>query len=312
MRLSKQDIAWAGTVVYEIEPRMSYADAAAQLSQQYGETISRDQLRSALRRHYVPVQNVPPSMPPRPLTLTSDVLLVMADLHVPYHSAPLVDMALRMLQRHGGGEVVIIGDLGNFDAVSQHPKNAEVVDLETELDTIGRFLSKLSHHATGLTISNGNHDERLARKLDARFSLERLIHAALHEYPLACDLRVTEYDYVLYRETWAFGHLSAFSRRPGEVARKIADRYRRNVAVGHDHIQGFTTTFDGKYLALSIGCMAHVDQYGYSKFWYKERRFTDYPPIQNGFLILDHGVPYLYNATGLSVLNGSIPWSDLR
>jgi len=60
---------------------------------------------------------------------------------------------------------------------------------------------------------------------------------------------------------------------------------------------------------VSIGSMIDVNEQGRSPLWYAERRLNAYKPIQNGFLLLDEGVPYLFNESGSSSLNGSKPWS---
>jgi predicted phosphodiesterase len=303
----------------------TYDSVAAVLSETVGERISSEQLRSALRRRAatpVPSPLFTSSAVPRPaepefatpLEITSSRALVIADLHVPYHSATFLSRALSVAQAMSVNDVYIVGDLFDFSSLSNHPANEFRMSVDREIELAGAVLESIARapFVKRIIITNGNHDERLAKRAGANILLRHIVEAAVGRRQLSCEVIVTEYDYVFHNSSWVLGHLSQFSKRPGEAARRIAEVYQRNVAVGHDHIQGFTSTADGQYLAISVGAMAHTNEAGRSSFWYKERRLNSYSPVVNGFLILDEDVPYLFNERGLSALNGGLGWEQVE
>jgi hypothetical protein len=312
----------------DIDVSGSYDYAATQLSKRVGEHVSAEQLRSALRRRnggVSPISNratleeamdIPARDPVQftpPFHVQSRGALVLADLHVPFHHAEFLSVALRVGGAMAIEDVYIVGDLFNFDSLSAHPANEPRVAPDRDLDVAGDVLEAIARQpfVRRIFITNGNHDERLARRLGSNIQLRHLVAAATGGRIIEADLYTTEYDFMFHNSTWVVGHLSSYSRRPGERARKIAERYGRNVAVGHDHIQGFTSTLDGQYLAVSVGAMFGETSFSSTPFWYKERRLNDFPPTQRGFLVLDTDIPYLFNEHGLSPMNGGLPWEDV-
>lgn len=309
----------------ELTDEKSYSQIAEALGDRWNTVLSDEQVRSALRRHkrrgeYAQARMLPRIIPPPierpfdgPLYVRSQHALIMTDLHVPYHNAGFLDRALHTGRMFNCEDVFILGDLFNNDSVSRHPRNTPMTSLRDDMEAAANVLLSIASvdNVKRIIINSGNHDEWLARSADAQFDLRSFIYGALGGRELDCELLVTERDYVYVNDDWVFGHLSSYSKRPGEAARKIAEKYNKNVAVGHDHIQGFTTTSDGKYLAASIGCMVQADQEGTS-FWYKERRLNAFPETVNGFMVLDRGLPYLFNVNGLSALNGGLQWASFE
>jgi hypothetical protein len=249
-----------------------------------------------------------------PLSIKSRGALVIADLHAPFHNRQLLERALNTATAMGVRDVYIIGDLFDFTCLSSWPANEARTTVDQDIDAGGAVLEYIASFPTmqRVIITSGNHDERLAKRAGGNFLLRHLVDSAIARRRMGAEVIVTEYDYVFHNDAWVLGHLSSFSRRPGEVAKRIADRYQRNAAVGHDHIQGYTSTGNGKHIAISIGAMVHIPEGGTSPFWYKERRLNDYSPAVNGFLILDEDVPYLFTETGLSSLNGGLSWAAVE
>jgi hypothetical protein len=128
-------------------------------------------------------------------------------------------------------------------------------------------------------VCNGNHDERVAVKLDADLTLQRLIYAALGNKQPRYQITVSEYDYIEIGETFVIGHLSQSHKQPGKLAAMIAKQRQRHVLVGHDHLLGVVQ--NDQWLGASIGCIADPQ-----KFWYSERRLNTYAPMQQGYALL--------------------------
>lgn len=320
---------WTEDLLKELSERRksdSYGTLASELTSRYGDFYTGEQVRSALRRYAARInterersyrQISVPSKPrafDKPLRIVEDTVSVVSDLHAPYHSPEMINRMLTISQGFNSKHLVIAGDLFNFDSVSNWGNPAGET-FKDELKSAGDLLMQMSDYFESITICNGNHDERLARKLDANVSTEDLVLMALGRHIPNCVIQTTDYDYLFAEiagRPWAFGHLSGYNRRPGEVAKQLANKYQCNVAVGHDHIQGYTSTEDGRWLCMSMGSMLDIDNEGMSSLWYKERRFNNYAPFVNGFLVVSQGVPYLFNKNGSSSLNGGMDWSYWR
>lgn len=331
---------------------MSWNEIAAALNTEYGVSLTGEAVRSVIRRRRKTASdvktataytgkseaytaerietgfNVQPHKTQfeRPTVYALDGLAIMADVHIPYHSVDIVKHCLEVMKQLQVIDLCIAGDLFTMDSVQLgHAKTSEIVPFNAEVELGGEFLLQLTSEmallakelgysrAPVLYICNGNHDERVAKKLDTPFKLQSLIHMALAGRIPACEIVVTEYDYFMFSifgKPWRVGHLSKYKSRPGEAARGIAETHQCNVAVGHDHMQGFTSTTDGEFLAVSIGASMELDEDGRSPFWYSERRMSSFRPMQQGFVVVSNGVPYLFNRNGTASLSGGLTWKE--
>lgn len=212
-----------------------------------------------------------------PLRIPFQRTLVIADVHAPFHDKSFL---VQLLTKHRGeyDQIVVAGDVFDFAQISRFPRDWNVPRLETELAMAGEVLLALAKTAP-VYICNGNHDERVAVKLDAALTLQRLIYAALGQKQPRYQITVSEYDYIEIGETFVIGHLSQSHKQPGKLAATIAKQRQRHVLVGHDHLLGVVQ--NDQWLGASIGCIADPQ-----KFWYSERRLNTYAPMQQGYALL--------------------------
>lgn len=308
----------------------TYRQIADILSQKYNRYISKDAVRSALRRYRSKSDNDvyfeslfnETSLPeigsflPELVRVNVDSIAVISDVHVPFHSKQMFFHLVNVLKHFDVAKLVIAGDLMNQDEISDYPANEPRVSLDEEVRKTGLLLEWLDYHLSAISsdseiiITNGNHDERMSKRLNVHFSLVNTIQATLQK-PLQSNLVVTDYDYIVANvsETpWIIGHASSFNKRPGEIAKRLAEKYRSNVAVGHDHIQGYSSTQDGEFIGISIGSMIDVNAEKRTNLWYKERRLSLFDHVRQGFLVIKDGVPFLFNTKGSSSLNGGMSW----
>jgi predicted phosphodiesterase len=215
---------------------------------------------------------------PDPITLPTKTTLVLSDLHVPFWDHAYLDYALTQAKEQEATQIAILGDVFDFDAISQWPQDHKTFTVESELASAGLLLRYLADRYP-LYICSGNHDERVGKKLNSPMTLRRIIAAALDGVTTAHKITVTDYDYMFY-PGFVLGHLSNYSKVPGKIAAEIAAKYQRHAIVGHDHIHG--ADWSGTHFGISIGCMADT-----KAFWYKERRLQTMPDFVNGFAIIN-------------------------
>ena len=118
-------------------------------------------------------------------------ILVISDLHFPFHSISAITAALRHGLDHKVNTILINGDLIDFYALSRFEKDKKLRNLQNELDVTRQFLSKLRELFPNAHIyyKYGNHDVRWERyiKLNAaefdgmdEFLLQTILHLPKH------------------------------------------------------------------------------------------------------------------------------------
>ncbi len=209
-----------------------------------------------------------------------EVALVVSDVHVPYHQEELLESIISKVNILDNLKAIIIaGDLFTFDQISKYSKAHNIPRMETELEIGGSVLLYLSKYAP-LYITNSNHDARFANKIDAQFSLKRLMNAALNGRTPENQINTTERDYMFVNDDFIIGHLSSATGSAGKIAHNIAQKYQRHCLAGHDHITGVFNP-RSKYVGASIGCVAD-----YKKFWYSEKGMNPAKFMQNGYALI--------------------------
>lgn len=213
---------------------------------------------------------------------SSERALILADIHVPYHSIAFIERALNTALESSGNKlaaIIIAGDLFTFDQISKYSKAHNMPRMETELEIGGSMLLYLAKHAP-VYITNSNHDSRFANRMDTQFSLKRLMNAALNGRKPANQIFTTERDYLFLNNDFIIGHLTNASGIAGKIAHNIAQKYQRHCLAGHDHITGVFNS-RSRYIGASIGCSADHD-----KFWYAEKGMNPTKFMQRGYAIV--------------------------
>lgn len=237
-----------------------------------GAAIARGVATGAAAKENVLIAYPTPFNPP--LTVQSDTILIIADLHAPYTD---VEFLQEIVKRHTFTAIVVAGDVFDFDSISRHTASGKESRLESDLEMGGKVLAFLAEHAP-VWVTNGNHDERIAIKLNTRFSLQRIVSAALNGKTTKHPIVATEYDY-LFANGKCIGHLSEYSKVPGKVALEVSKKIYKPVLAGHDHLRG--VQHQAMAVGVSLGCCARHDA-----FWYKQRRLSQMPDFRQGYALL--------------------------
>lgn len=262
--------------------------------------VSRHQIVAArmdiLREKAAVAEVKPGAVEPleREVRITDPNALVVSDLHVPYHNAALLNTAVRLtVTRYPQvKQVIIAGDLFDFASISRHPKDGREAAITEELKTAGAVLRALLAPFERAYVLPGNHDERLARKLEAHVPMRFLIDGCLGGDRPACEIVTTEYDYVYVEHDdperrWVIGHPSHYSGQGGRTPAAIADLEGRCVMTGHNHVIGLQQSASGRYVGIDIGHMTDPSRHLYIK-----RRLTKFARWSAGFAVLVDGYAY--------------------
>lgn len=106
----------------------------------------------------------PPSLAEKwePYILPGSRVLVISDLHVPYHDKAAIDSAIEYGKKLKPDTVLINGDFGDWYSLSKWQKDPRKRDLKQEIDIqreCMRFIRQ-SFPKTQIVFKNGNHEDR--------------------------------------------------------------------------------------------------------------------------------------------------------
>lgn len=129
-------------------------------------------------------------------------VLVLSDLHVPFHDADLLTAIMKYCRDLKPDEVILNGDLVDFYSVSRFDKSPHrAEDLQYELDCVAEVLEKIrkANPKAIIRYIMGNHEERLKRFLGSRAkALYNLNCLKFHRLIRADEFNIKLVDYCYY------------------------------------------------------------------------------------------------------------------
>jgi predicted phosphodiesterase len=168
-------------------------------------------------------------------------VLVLSDLHIPYHHNESIEAALNYGFEQGIDSIYINGDLIDQAELSRFLKDKEARNIQYELDLTREFLEGLVSLGVKVFYKAGNHDHRLSIYL-ARNAPE-LIALDVLQLPKLLGLEELGIDYIHDRQLAKFGKLSVVHGHefgesvfsPVNPARGLFLRAKSSVLAGHNH-----------------------------------------------------------------------------
>jgi len=186
-------------------------------------------------------------------------VLVIPDLHVPYHHKVAWDLTLRIIKTEKPAVVVQLGDFGDFEAVASHPKKfGRKLAFDDELAACRKEMKRLQV-ACGdakLVVLQGNHEERFER-----YIAHNAPHAETVQPSARKLLGLRSKDvWVPYRSHWKLGKV-LFLHDVGHSGKNATTQTLDAVGscVVHGHTHRAAVNFDGTVLdesqdRFAMGC----------------------------------------------------------
>lgn len=192
-------------------------------------------------------------------------VLVIPDLHVPYHDVQAWNLLLQICRSIRPSEIVIIGDFLDLYSVSSFSKNPRrKLLLEDEIEEANIELDKLAGIAPVVYIE-GNHEARLSKYLHDRApALDGLITV-----PGALRLKERGIRWVPYKTSYKLGKVS-YTHDVGfsgpSSARASLAAYGGNLVFGHSHLGSveYSGSVRGdSHFVLNVGHMCDIEAVDY-------------------------------------------------
>lgn len=97
-----------------------------------------------------------------PYVLSPGRVLVLSDIHFPFHHKPALIKAIEHGRKIGVSTIILNGDAVDCNRVSRYTKEKDAPDIQSEKTIFGQFLEKLRHLFPNANIiwKKGNHEVR--------------------------------------------------------------------------------------------------------------------------------------------------------
>jgi predicted phosphodiesterase len=194
-------------------------------------------------------------------------MLVLSDIHFPYHDREALMIALREGKDKGVDSILLNGDILDFYQLSKFSKDSRKPSVKAEIDIFRFFVDQLKQRFPEATIyfKLGNHEARLDRWIkenagmfDGLFNIDRIINFGEHGIVFLPDNIGVKFG----RLNIIHGHEIRAGMGVVNIARTYYMKTQSNVLFGHWHQnqEYITRTMDGHVQgAWAQGCLCRLD-----------------------------------------------------
>ena len=217
------------------------------------------------------------------LTLPSDNYMISCDEHAPYHSEAWINRKLAIADKFKITKNIQIGDTLDFNFIKSHPvlDGEDNTDLDKELIQSTPSIKALLYFKENYLL-RGNHEFRVSRYTNSLIQAKHL-YKIFGEKVWNASFKYSNYDKMNIGKKWMVVHPKSYSQVATSVAKRMAEKFHRNVINSHGHLIGSTYDRSAKFLCVDLGGMFDV-----RKISYINLQTTTHPKWVNGFgMLLD-------------------------
>jgi len=233
-------------------------------------------------------------------------LLILSDVHLPYHNIQALTLALKYGKDNGANGVLLNGDILDFYGLSRYEKDPRKRKFSDELQMGRDFIALLRREFDGIPIyfKVGNHEARYESFLRLKapellgiseFQIDNLLRFGEHGVELITDDRIIRAGKLSILHGHEFGR-SIFS--PVNPARGAYMRSKENVIVGHHHQTSshMEKSLNGDVIgAWSTGCLCEMHPaYARINKW------------NHGFAFVEIESDGTFEVSNMSIINGKV------
>jgi metallophosphoesterase superfamily enzyme len=211
-------------------------------------------------------------------------ILIIPDPHLPFEHPKALAFVEEQIKRFQPDEIIFLGDISDQYAWSKYPKTAAALNASQELKELRSRLKQWVKLIPTCKVCIGNHDRRIAIKLDEA-SIPSEISITLHDLFQLPDTWIINDEFVVDNILFKHGDDLPGGRN---ATSNILNTMHQSTVTGHLHsVASITWRNNGynKIFSMVCGCLVDTDSYAaaYGK------KFRDKPMVGVG-VILD-GTP---------------------
>ena len=241
-----------------------------------------------------------------PFVMSTSRILVISDLHFPYHSVQAITSALKYGKEKDVNGILILGDLMDFAMISRHEREWRQRKPHEEFEMARSFLQVLRDEfpKAMIVFKEGNHDERWEKWLyvkapelfgDPEYTLETRLRLGELKIQIVKDRRPVQ----IGKLTMLHGHEMPGGSGGVNPARSTFLKTISSVVVGHYHRTSshVETSFSGDVISVqSIGCLCTLTPY-----------YMRINKHNHGFAYIDHDIKTgEYRMENLKIIKGKV------
>ena len=222
----------------------------------------------------------------RQIQLQADRVLLLFDIHAPFHDATWINRCIDEALDAGCTAVGVGGDLIDFASFSVYGREPRIEAID-EIDSAEQVVTTLARTFDRVVYAGGNHESRLPRKTDNLLGLAQ----AMELFVRAPNVEITDYHWfevVSGGQRYYVEHPRNYSMHATIVPKALCSKYLCHVVAGHGHGWGITRDVSGRYWAIDAGMCADPLRLGYVV-----KQHSRAPAMQQGAVLLVDGVPRL-------------------
>ena len=202
-----------------------------------------------------------------PYILKAKKLIVLSDIHVPYHSISALNCAFDKIAEEKPDAILLNGDTIDFYGLSRFMKDPRKRSVAHELQALNEFLDVLQQFGAKIIYKLGNHDERYEHYLMHKapellgisdFKFENLLKAGERRMDVVGEKRIIKAN----KLNIIHGHEYPSVFSPVNIARGLYMKGKVSAMQGHNHqtSEHTETDMNGKSVtAWSIGCLSELN-----------------------------------------------------
>jgi hypothetical protein len=241
-----------------------------------------------------------------PFKMSQSRILVISDLHFPYHSVEAITLALKYGKEKKVNGILILGDLLDFAMISRHEREWRQRKPHEEFEVARQFLQVLRTEfpRAMIVFKEGNHCERWEKWLyvkapelfgDPEYTLETRLRLGELKIQIVKDRRPVQ----IGKLTMLHGHEMPGGSGGVNPARSTFLKTISSVVVGHYHRTSshVETAFSGDVISVqSIGCLCTLTPY-----------YMRINKHNHGFAYIDHDIATgEYKMENLKIIKGKV------
>lgn len=190
-------------------------------------------------------------------------ILVLSDLHCPYHDVKAISEAIHWGQEWGVDTVILLGDIMDFHRISRYPSDPETLSFAREIEIGNQMLFGIreSFRDAEIHYIQGNHEVRLDAYIQKNASefadlpdlrLERLLDLYAQEINWVADgfIHCGDMSFIHGHEMRGIGGVNP--------SRKLFNKMKKSAICGHLHRPESFYTRDGAGKLLQCHVVGHL------------------------------------------------------
>lgn len=184
-------------------------------------------------------------------------MLIMSDLHIPYHDAALIDAAIRHAKTDGISQWLIVGDLMDGNQWSKRGLNTTYQRRwQDDAEIAQLIVHQLVQYLGPGTVLMGNHDTWFVKHFRGQAETEWLLSRIFRTNE---DVQWSTFEQCeiksgnrVIRATHGANYSAA---NPLGVAQRLAARWECSIVMGHQHHATHGLSWSGKHQCVCMGGM---------------------------------------------------------